>query len=397
MVEAPTFLSRRQGLIAMNSPVVLSTQHCSDTKPDCVLPTAGGVESGYGWIIHPAIDLLFCCGGFLWILAALHVWFNWGQPGSNLAGVSLSSAILQVIGAYFLADAHNAATLVRLYGNEKMRKSFPVLAYAGGLAFLVLAACCMICPSLLSFAMKLYLVLIWHHLIAQAYGLIRIYCAKSKYVMNRAEHFALSLIHWSLIAFVIVRQFAAPEFSMDSFLGVSLPYWFSLPASVVSAVSVFLGSSVCFFVTMILRKALKEKMYFPLPALLILFTMFLAAIPSRGTYDIFALYFPGFFHSTQYIALTTFSHLKESGALDGVEPGKIWTKLFSARVFEYWGTLLFIGLGFYLCIPAICVQFGVPFVASAAAIFCAVNFHHFIADSMIWKLKNPELRHLLST
>jgi hypothetical protein len=46
-------------------------------------------------------------------------------------------------------------------------------------------------------------------------------------------------------------------------------------------------------------------------------------------------------------------------------------------------------------VPLICTVFGVNFQVAFASVFVAVSLHHFLADSAIWKIRDPQVRKLL--
>jgi hypothetical protein len=344
------------------------------------------------WIINPVVDLLFCCGGLLWGLLLLHTILAGGPTGLDTHSNVFSVALCQLVGVMLIADPHNAATLLRLYGKENLRSKFSGVAYGGGLAAICLAIMCMNSAPMLVLAVKMYVILIWQHLSAQAYGVAMIYCGRHKFILDKVQTFLLKNLFNSIAIYVIVRQLSSRDFGFDSFLGISLPSWTLLPSYCLSGAEIFLFLSFICFSAIFIRKATRESRVLPLPVSMIIITMLVAAFPQRGVFDLFALYLPSFFHSTQYLVITTLAEMKERHATVLADKVTKAESFVSAKNFEYWGILLFGGIAMYFVIPVFCTRFGVPFQSSAAAVFCAVNLHHFVADSLIWKLRDPQLR-----
>src|SRR5262245_59495387 len=93
-----------------------------DPDPTTQAPAAAGAESGqFGWILHPAIDLLFCCGGLVWLLFAFHYFFV--APSHNETLVSALS-LLVILGTHVLSETHTSATLFRAYRTRETRERY---------------------------------------------------------------------------------------------------------------------------------------------------------------------------------------------------------------------------------------------------------------------------------
>lgn len=356
--------------------------------------TAGNVP--YGWILHPVIDLLFCCGGLLWILAGVHSVFHWDQLSANDGAGLLSGSLITLFGTLALSDTHNAATLVRIYGSPGIGKTQPLLGPWGLAAFLVLAAASMFLHPILVLMAKIYLILIAQHVTAQAYGITLIYCAKRKYTMTAIERTLLKFVLQSAMFVAIVRQFVHSNSDKSNFLGLQMPVWDPLPTWVNSlAVSVLIVTSVL-FASMVARKGIVEKQLIPFPALMLMTTCVVIFSFGRDVLGPLLLYMPAFFHASQYLVVTTSYHLKEQGLPDDFKPSKIASLLLTHKNLEYWGILLFLGIAIYGIIPCLFTKCSIPYATAFAAIFCAVNLHHFLADNAIWRMKDPKVRQLLT-
>jgi len=58
---------------------------------------------------------------------------------------------------------------------------------------------------------------------------------------------------------------------------------------------------------------------------------------------------------------------------------------FTRSNFSYWFKLACWGIGLYVVVPLLLTKSGPSLVVCTAAMFCAINFHHFAADAVIWR------------
>jgi hypothetical protein len=54
-----------------------------------------------------------------------------------------------------------------------------------------------------------------------------------------------------------------------------------------------------------------------------------------------------------------------------------------------------IGIFIYGGLPGLLQDFGFDYKVAFATIFCVINFHHFLIDAAIWRLRDPRVRNLL--
>jgi hypothetical protein len=107
------------------------------------------------------------------------------------------------------------------------------------------------------------------------------------------------------------------------------------------------------------------------------------------------LYVPAFYHGSQYLVVSVAYYLKEKGLPESVPPAKIASMLSQLSALKYFGQLMLFGCFLYIGIPRVLEQMGVSFEVAFASIFCAVNFHHFLTDGAIWKLRDKRTRDIL--
>jgi hypothetical protein len=94
---------------------------------------------------------------------------------------------------------------------------------------------------------------------------------------------------------------------------------------------------------------------------------------------------PAFFHGSQYVLVSAAVHIRERG-LPVWSPGTICT------AGKYLSAVTALGAFLYVVLPKICVYAGIPYGVSAASTFAAANFHHFLSDRAIWRLRDPAMR-----
>lgn len=378
---APTIGTASTRADAASSTTDARSVMMTDARPKC-----------YPWILHPVIDLLLCCGGLLWLLFAVDAIST--ARGSQIFGASgVLTPVIILLGTIALADTHTAATLVRLYERSETRSK---LQFASFIAPFICAAsmiATLVQPDLLGVAARLYLILIVQHVTAQVYGITLLYCFKRSYGLNNLEKRALSLVLQTTMVYGIVRQFT-PAWSSEKFIGVSLPHWV-LPEWTVTVSLAGMAVAISFFAGIVIKKAFVEKKMMPLPALALLATGVGIFAVDRHAAGALWLYVPAFFHGSQYVVVTTAYYLKEHGLPENISAHQIVLALATLRSLKYWIALLTLGATIYFAAPAILGLFGVSWITAFAAIFCAINLHHFIADHALWKMRDPKVRTLL--
>lgn len=361
------------------------------------------------WILNPVADILMCCGGVVWMLFAYHYVGLSGSDHGIAAGLITASAI----GALFLSEGHTAATLVRAYGKEELREGLYLFTYAFPLLFAALAFMGTVVPGVAPVLVKLYLLIVPQHFMAQSYGIARLYCAKRKYTLGRYEMFALQVVTWMTIAFATLRQLTYKDWSGTTFLGQEVPMWGPLPEAFCISSQLVLMLAVVAFLFIQANRASREQRFMPLPALLTMATGVAAFTMGQAATGIYWLYVSAFFHATQYLAIVITTHLKETRAKESPRstPMTVVTALYkkpnsptiqqrlenfvTSPLFKFCGLILLVSVFLYLGTPRILAEFGFNYSLAAAAIFSCINLHHAMIDSVMWKLRKKEVREAL--
>lgn len=337
------------------------------------------------WILHPALDLFLGCGGLVLVLAsgefcpATRPWFQFWIP------------IISIV-AHLFSETHIAATLNRLYGNAEQRNSHPFCAI-----FLPVLALILFCVGIhnsfvLGIALKIYLLWIVQHFLAQIYGLCMIYFYKTNFVLSNFEK---RLFRYSLGAItisVILRHLSRRTELMPTLLGVELPHWELISPEIVSLAEFVSHSLLLKMCLTLLQKSLCERKFVPLPISLLLLTT-VVSFEYSELRQTFWFYLPAFFHGSQYLLVSFAQRLKESGVAPAQFFRKGWRGSLLDNLLEYYLALMLISFSLFIAFPFfVSLVWKVDLSISFAGAFAFVGLHHFITDGFVWKLRDPKVR-----
>lgn len=359
--------------------------------------TAVSAESSskpYGWILHPAIDMLFCCGGLVWAFFAVHYFLI--APANNLA-LTQMMAVFAIILTHCFSETHTVATLVRAYRTPEARREYAAYTHWAALGCAAVGLLALFVPSITPWLAKLYLLWVVQHFTAQTYGMVLLYCFKNEYALNAIEKRIIWMMLNCTAAFAIIRQFAFFEWSANGFLGLEIPRIWQAPMWLFSASVFALEAAVAVFLAMVIRKAIVERKVMPLPAMCMLATGVLIFAAGKDVAGILWLYVPALFHGSQYAVIAGAHYLKQHQHAEALPASKLFTLLSKSAGVRYMGFLLLGAVFLYVGIPRVLQEFGFPYTSAFATVFCVINLHHFLTDSAIWKLRDPKLRKALVT
>ena len=80
---------------------------------------------------------------------------------------------------------------------------------------------------------------------------------------------------------------------------------------------------------------------------------------------------------------------------EGMSTWDVSKVAFSGVGFKYIGTVILTGCFFYIGIPHFFMQLGFDYALIGGLVLGTVNFHHFITDAAIWRLRDKRCRNLL--
>ncbi|MBU6453221.1 MAG: hypothetical protein KGS72_15670 [Cyanobacteria bacterium REEB67] len=354
------------------------------------------------WVVNPLFDGLFVFGGLLWILFGLQILvFHWDNPSVQAPGFAGHFAFFLVLaatlGGYLFSDAHTVATYMRIYANQQNRDRFKLYAYYLPWCSALLFYLCMTNPKAAGFCVYLHLMWVYQHYVGQTFGISLIYCYKRQYFFKPWERETYRWFMHSVSAVVITRILCNREYTPYEYFGIKLPFYAVSPVFEAIAKTFFLFMVVA-FVTVIVTKFVREKKLIPLPTLALIFSVMAIGWSTGYANSVIWIYGPSFFHGSQYLAVSLGFYLKEKG-LDagrmGEVGGNMLREFFSSAALRYWGIVISAGIVIYVAIPQALEAYGYQFVMTATIIQACVNFHHFVTDGAVWRLRDQKCRDIL--
>jgi hypothetical protein len=357
------------------------------------IPNKVALSATNPWVLNPVLDFMFVFGGIVWLIFGI-CYFATGLETPTLTNAKWL-AIIAVFAQRFLADPHNTATYFRIYATPESRKRFSFYCYV--LPILVAPVFFVgIFNSQFAGAMGLiYALWVYQHYSAQSFGISLLYCYKQGYTLRPIER---ELFRWFVYCFIglsFIRMFVFEDYRPKDMAGIPCPnighapeplYWFAAALTCTMTIG---------FVGLILKKLFFEGKMLPIPAVVILATVIGMGFFSGGSLGILWLFAPAFFHGSQYIAISLAYYLKERGLPENVGYRRIASVCTTAPALKYLGILLLSGVFMYVGIPEIFRQAGFDRNVVALSVLCVVNFHHFITDGAIWRLRDKKCREIL--
>jgi hypothetical protein len=353
-------------------------------------------EKPFPWILHPVFDFIFVYGGGPLLLLAVNIFLlGWSVPQDISNTTQWGFLVLVFIGQHLFADSHNMATYLRIWGSDEDRQRFrfhrTVLVQIS--AFIFVAG--LFFPAVTSVLVYLYFLLVFWHYAAQTFGISLIYCYKRGYFFTKREKEIYRAMILTFSAFVVVRFLTYKEMSPQVWFGVPLPFWGPLPVEVLWIVETILGLLLFAWTVIVLRKLVYERRMFPLPSFLMLLTIFGLGFAVGSSSAMIWMYVPAYFHGSQYLAVSLSYHLKEKNLPEGMPAADIWQYVWTPAAQKFLGFIVVTGGFFYVVIPSFFAQIGFSYSLVAGLVLGVVNFHHFITDAAIWRLRDPRCRKIL--
>ena len=327
------------------------------------------------WIISPAFDSLFICGGFFWILYGLHL-FALGQTNHSQQ-LTLLTAVSN-LGFLFVSETHTVSTIFALDkkdGTSSVRSILiPLLLISVGILSFFISTL----PAVL---LKVYLLWVPQHFLAQTRGIFLLYCLKADVKITAAKRFwlltatRLTTLYWMSVLITDYKH------GPTDFLMVRLPDWGILPTGVASSLLLLCFCSILAFTLSFLPISLNDARQElpPVHAIAMLFTSLLLFLLPRETLNDLWLYAPAYFHGSQYLCLV-YARIKVS------KPFIAFTMLPLA---------LLCAVAVFAGLPFLISKFNVPLITALAVVFCCIQFQHFLTDAEIWKLRRTSVRNAL--
>jgi hypothetical protein len=340
--------------------------------------------TGSVYLVNPIYDLTFICGGLVLALSAMCI-YQFGLD-AQLAQKSTPIILLGIFGTYVLSAPHNAATLFRLYGEAQNRRRFKFVSYVLPAILIVAFAAGLFIQAVAKVEAILYLILIWHHVMAQCYGIAMMYCARAGLRLTSDEKVLPKAILYLAVAVAISQQFT-PDWQRKFFLQIFLEPMAFLPTPLVTLLQFLLFAAMVILVVEQTTRARKGESAIPLPALAAILAGGFLLSMGRSLSELVWIFVPAFFHASQYLSVVFAYHLKKGAEKN--ETGSLLNNL------EYLGNrfaeFFLLGLVLFSALPFVISAMGFPLYLCSALVFFTINLHHFAADACIWKLKDKSV------
>lgn len=386
----------------VSSAIKLGSSNIPDSTPAAAQSQAAAPSkiAPYPWIVNPWFDALFVFGGLLWFAFGLHLtFFGWNNSDtvSTVPNAWVAATVLLIIGVFtqhLFADTHTVATYMRIYATKESRKTFRLYAYY--LPWLSLTLFALACCFREAAGVVVYIHLMWvfQHYVGQCFGVALIYCFKRGYFMSNFEREVFRWFMHSISLAIISRILCYREFSPMNYWGVDCPFW-GLPSWLNDICNFFFVLMSTLFVGVIVRKWHRDGKMMPFPAMAQILTVLAIGWSVGMASSMIWTYGPGMFHGSQYLAVSLGFYIKEKGLPEGMLPQEVFRNWFSPRGLKYWAYVIVAGMFIYIFVPHFMMYFGLTFGFVATIIQACVNFHHFVSDAAIWRLRDPRCREVL--
>ncbi len=332
-----------------------------------------------GWLRGPSFDVGFIAGiTFVAVLSGVLVSLD-----------SRLFAPILVLDLWLLGYHHVIATYTRLcFDRESFRQHRFVLLW---LPFLVLGATLALAMGLGLWVIgSVYLYWQWFHYTRQSWGVSQVYRRRSGGLVNEGEGLTKAMFYLLPLWGILHRSWQAPE----QFLGlevrvIPVPGWLADGVGIVALATLGLW--------MILRARAFMRGEGP-----VAHTLYMAshvAVFSVGylviddvTHGWLVI---NIWHNAQYVLFVWLFNTNrfrdgpdpKAAFLSRISQAKNWWRYFAVCLGIT--TVVYVGLASF---GPVLVGIGLP---SMIVIYQAMNFHHYIVDSMIWKARKAPMRKTL--
>ncbi|PKM07714.1 MAG: hypothetical protein CVV14_07450 [Gammaproteobacteria bacterium HGW-Gammaproteobacteria-4] len=242
---------------------------------------------------------------------------------------------------------------------------------------------------------SIYLYWQWFHYARQSEGISKAYAGRSR-GKDIGDSRLTRLMFYSVpIAGILAVSARQPqEFLLMPVKTFPVPHWLAFAAIIVAAV-------LCFaWLVMQIRAFKRGRLAVPYVAYMTShFVMFAFAYLwlAEINYGWLAI---NMWHNAQYILFVwLFNNRRFNGAID---PERVFLSTISqnGRFALYIGVCLTLSTFIYFLvqhigIDALSRSLGVSVTAAAIIIYQTLNFHHYVVDAVVWKLRKPKLRNNL--
>lgn len=330
-----------------------------------------GVASDPGWLMGARFDLGFIVG-----IAALAL-------GSGIAVVIEPALFAPILFAdlWLLGYHHVVSTYTRLCFDRQSFREHRMLLF--GLPVVIFFAVLMIGGGLGIWALvTIYFYWQWFHYTRQSYGVAQFYARKAGETAPDSKNLTLAIIYLVPLWGILHRSHQG----WTDFLGIPI-VMAPVPGIVVDIAGVVAAIAVGAWLVNKVQQwragTLPVAHTLFVTSHLLIFAVGYVLIPSL----VFGWLVINIWHNAQYIAFVwLYNNRRFEGKSDASARFLSWISQ-RKRAWAYLGLCVAISTGAYLSIDGLFGGLGLVIV-----IYQAINFHHYIVDSLIWKARKPTMQ-----
>lgn len=319
--------------------------------------------------VNPVFDYLLIGGALSLIVIPL---VRWTTGGSAIFDFRMLPWFILCSNS-----AHFPASTVRLYTKDGARESLPYVTGLLPAVFIVIVGISLfLAGDIGRYFQILYLTWSPYHYAAQAFGLSMMYCHRSGFRLTSSQK---RLFWW-----IAILPFAkALITSQKQFLPWILPaeiIWTDLILHRTADEIAFIIGVAAMVLPVLFYLRVKQTAEAPMPLISLLVIM------TNGVWFVVFEFLDGFvlatiFHGIQYLTIVIIFHVREQTSRAGNTHGIAY------HVAWFYGICVLLGFGLFNCWPLGYEMLGFNSAESTLLVVAAINIHHFIVDSKIWKLE----------
>lgn len=328
------------------------------------------------WLRSPRFDIVFILGIFCLALVTGAI---------VLAAPEIFMPVL-ILDLWFLGYHHVIATYTRLcFDIESFRqRGFLVYGFLPAVAVLTLLVAWQIGLWVI---VSIYFYWQWWHYTRQSWGISRAYRGKDREQFYEDGWLDQTIFYALPVVGILYRSYQATP----TFIGLDL-WYIPTPGWVIQIAAAVAGILLAVWVLRRIMAAIEGRLAV-LHTLYMLTHFIIFAVGYIVVPDItFGWLIINIWHNAQYILFVwmynarRFNHGVDSKArfLSYIsQPNRIWLYMLTCVTITgviYWGILRTLDWLFFAGISATIVLYQIA------------NFHHYVVDSMIWKVRKPEIR-----
>lgn len=350
------------------------------------------------WLVNAPVDLLFCCGGLLWIMVAIHSFLvpvdhrgaNFFDPNAPVSEKALGFLMLAT--SYVFIYPHHAATWQRLYPNKEIIRKYWLCSVVAPIVVCLSVCLVIMDPTWLSWAVRLNGIVTMQHWVAQCYGIGMIYFSRAGFPIGKADRNIIWTLCQLLIGLVTVRFLSSPLAQLNFSMGVSIEPVHFISTELASGLDAFIYASSAVLMSVLAIRWFKARLMPPLAVIALFVTIYRIGLNSADSCVNLFYYGLPFFHSLQYLLVASHFHARENQIL-GKHEAFGWNTMFGTKKMQkYFFLLALIGGAVYVSAPYVLQHLGIPYGTALVLSFIAFNMHHVFSDAFIWRLREPSVR-----